>query len=196
MVTEIKEKKFKVGWLIFWILIFFPVAIWYYLSKSDGKTWFHKHPIWTAIIVYFIFSILILVFTNTEDQSELQGADIQIEQLEMAGQAGVQEKLEDQTNEELSCKELFSGITEDCFWDLPKGFNPSHKCYYEDIGNDNSPSMTYWDLWEGREQQNFVQVQAILQLCSFYTEANPFSCDKGNLKGTKYICNENKLIKI
>ena len=91
---------------------------------------------------------------------------------------------------ELSCEELFSNaITDDCFWEKPEGFGTSHKCYHESIGNDNSPPMTYWNLWEGREQQNFVQVQVILQLCNSYTKEKPFTCDKGELKGIKYYCN-------
>ncbi len=57
----VKNKKFggSVFWLVFWILIFFPIAIGYYLSKSSGDSWFHKHYILTSIGVILILFFLL-----------------------------------------------------------------------------------------------------------------------------------------
>jgi len=64
MVTEVKKGKFEGNkfWLIFWIIVSFPIAIGYYLSKTNGKSWFHKHPILTTIGIYFIVFILFGIF--------------------------------------------------------------------------------------------------------------------------------------
>jgi len=74
--AEKKKFKGKTSWLIFWIIIFFPIAIGYYLSKSTGKSWFHKHYILTPLLVLvLLFLLLAIIGMFAGDSPDIQKDD-------------------------------------------------------------------------------------------------------------------------